>query len=250
MIASTRSLALQPRGSAPPTRHQHVPGLLGQQRLGGEHVLDFAGADAVRQRAEGAVRRGVGVAADDRHARQRRALLRADHVDDALAKVVHLELGDAVAVAVAVQRVDLQARDRVRDAVGAIGRRYVVVTHRQVGRQSPDLAAGQVQALEGLRARHLVHQVPVDVEDSRPVVFGVDDVLVPDLVVQRAAHGAFRRSESEPAILGARRASSGEGAAQSPARHGAHKKKGARPRSRPWWDGSPRGDPDITSRCP
>ena len=53
-------------------------------------------ADAVRERAERAVRAGVRVAADDRHAGQRRALLRADDVHDALAPVVHLELRDAV----------------------------------------------------------------------------------------------------------------------------------------------------------
>ena len=39
------------------------------QRLGGQDVLDLARADAERERAERAVRGGVGVAADDRHAR-------------------------------------------------------------------------------------------------------------------------------------------------------------------------------------
>ena len=59
-------------------------GLRLQQRLRGQHVLDFAGADAEGQRAERAVRRGVAVAADDRHAGLRVALLGADDVDDAL----------------------------------------------------------------------------------------------------------------------------------------------------------------------
>jgi hypothetical protein len=63
---------------------QHVLGLLLDQRLGGEHVLDFRRADAVRQRAERAVRRGVAVAADDGHAGQGKALLGADDVHDAL----------------------------------------------------------------------------------------------------------------------------------------------------------------------
>ena len=56
------------------------------QRLGRQHVLDLAGADAERERAERAVGRGVRVAADDRHARLGDAQLRADHVDDALAR--------------------------------------------------------------------------------------------------------------------------------------------------------------------
>jgi hypothetical protein len=82
------SLAVTPWRQAAVDTHQHVLGLLLDQRLGGEHMLDFGGADAVRQRAERAMRRGVAVAADDGHARQREALLGADDVDDALALVV------------------------------------------------------------------------------------------------------------------------------------------------------------------
>ena len=188
------SLALQPRPSVPSTLHQHVLRLAREQRLRRQHVLDLARADAVRERAEGAVGGGVRVAADDRHARQRRALLRADDVDDALAAIVHLELGDAEAIAVRVERVDLQARDRIGDAVRAIGRRHVVVADREVRRQAPDLAAGELEALERLRARHLVDQVAVDVEQRRAVVLAADDVLVPELVVEGARHGPVRNA--------------------------------------------------------
>jgi hypothetical protein len=59
------------------------------------------------------------------------------------------------------------------------------------GADAPDLAAGLAQALEGLRAGHFVHQMAVDVEDGGAVFFGVDDVLVPDLVVQGASHGGL-----------------------------------------------------------
>jgi hypothetical protein len=93
------------------------------QRLRGEHVLDFGGADAVRQRAERAVRRGVAVAADDRHAGQREALLRADDVDDALALVVLVVILDAELLALLRERLDLlRLRDRVGDRL-ASGRR-------------------------------------------------------------------------------------------------------------------------------
>ena len=47
--------------------HRLRPAL--HQALGGEHVLDLGGADAEGERPEGAVGRGVRVAADDRHAR-------------------------------------------------------------------------------------------------------------------------------------------------------------------------------------
>ena len=52
--------------------------------LGGQHVLDLAGADPEGQGAERPVGGRVAVAADDGHARLGEALLGADHVDDAL----------------------------------------------------------------------------------------------------------------------------------------------------------------------
>ena len=107
---------------------QHVLRLALDQGLGGEHVLDLGGADAVRQRAEGAMRRGVAVAADDGHAGQGEALLRADDVDDALAPVGLVEIFDAEIGRVLGQRLDLDAAFLVRDAVDAVGgRRHVVV---------------------------------------------------------------------------------------------------------------------------
>ena len=47
-------------------------------------MLDLGGADAEGERAEGAMRRGVAVAADDGHAGLGQALLGADDMDDAL----------------------------------------------------------------------------------------------------------------------------------------------------------------------
>ena len=73
----------------------HVLRLLLDQRLRGEHVLDFGGADAIGERAERAVRRRMAVAAHERRARQREALLRPDDVDDALALVELVEIFEA-----------------------------------------------------------------------------------------------------------------------------------------------------------
>ena len=69
MMARMMSLAVTPGGGVPSTVIAHVPGLLLDERLGGEHVLDLGGADAVGERAEGTVGRGMAVAADDGHAR-------------------------------------------------------------------------------------------------------------------------------------------------------------------------------------
>ena len=59
-----------------------------QQALRRQHVADFGGADAERERAERAVRGGVAVAADDGHAGLRRAEFGADHVHDAAMRAV------------------------------------------------------------------------------------------------------------------------------------------------------------------
>src|SRR3546814_2749217 len=80
------------------------------QRLGGQDVLDLGGADAEGERAERTVRRGVAVAADDRHAGLGQPLLRPDDVDDALTDVVYREVRDAELLHVLFERLDLNPR--------------------------------------------------------------------------------------------------------------------------------------------
>ncbi|MCY1243357.1 hypothetical protein D9M72_563690 [compost metagenome] len=138
------------------------------------------------------------VAADHRHARQRRALLRPDHVHDALAVVVHLELGDAKAVAVRVQRVDLQLRHRIGNALAAVGGRHVVVRHGQVGADAPYRTLRQLQPFERLRAGHFMQQVAVDIEQRGAVFLDVDGVVIPEFVVERLGHDAMAGRKADP----------------------------------------------------
>ncbi len=172
--------------------HAHVLGLLLDQRLGGEHVLDLAGADAVGERAEGAMRGGVAVAADDGGAGQREALLGADDVDDALAAIELVEVLDAEVLGVLGERLDLNAAFLVVDAVAAVRRRHVVVDDGERLLRRAHLAARHAQPLEGLRARHLVHEMAVDVEQARAVRLAVDYVVLEDLVVERLGHSQSR----------------------------------------------------------
>jgi hypothetical protein len=91
----------------PVDRDRHGPGLLLGERLGRQHVLDLARADAEGEGPQRAVGRGVRVAADDGHAR--------------------LEDGDPELRAVFVERFELTARDRVHDRRReGIGRDIVV----------------------------------------------------------------------------------------------------------------------------
>ena len=172
--------------------HLHILHLLGHQALGGEHVLHLGRADAVGQRAEGTMGGGVRVAADHGHARQGGALLRADHVDDALTAVVHLEFEDAEVIAVLVEGLHLNARHFIDDGFQAtlalgLGGRHVVIRGGDVGVDAPRLAPGQTQPFEGLRRGHFVEDLPVDVDQRRTVVAALHLVHVPELVVQRFA---------------------------------------------------------------
>ena len=64
-----------------------------------------------------------------------------------------------------------------------VGRRVVVLgREREIG--PADRAAGQPQAVEGLRAGHLVQQVQVDVEQIGFAFGGLHHVGVPDLLGQ------------------------------------------------------------------
>ena len=163
----------------------HRARLVLDHALRGEHVLDLGGADPEGERAEGAVRGGVGIAADDRHAGLRDAELGADHVHDPLAVGAERVDGHAELGAVALERFHLHARELVLDPRGdgrAVGRR-VVVGGRERAVGPAHRPAGHAQAVEGLRAGDLVDEVQVDVE--QPVR---DLVGLPDLVEQRLWH--------------------------------------------------------------
>ena len=176
------SLAVTPVGKRAVDLDPHVLGLGLDQRLGREHMLDLGRADAVGERAEGAVGRGVAVAADDRRARQGEALLRPDDVDDALARVELVVIFDAELARVPGQLLDLLAALRIGDAAAAVGGLDVVVDDGERLLRRAHLAPGHPQPLERLRARHLVDEMAVDIDEAQ-IALGVEDMLVPDLVV-------------------------------------------------------------------
>src|SRR5690606_38582353 len=162
---------------------QHAFAFLHQQGLSGQRVLDLRGTNTKGQSAHGTVRAGVGVTTNHGHARQGRALLRADNVHNALTHVVHAEFGNAEFFAVGVQGIDLQARDRVFNTVLAGGGGDVVVRHSQVGTDAPRLAAGQSQAFKGLGAGHFMQQVAINVDQTGAIRVLMHDVFVEQLIV-------------------------------------------------------------------
>jgi hypothetical protein len=165
-------------------QHRLRPSLL--ERLRREDVLDLRRADRDGERAEGAVRRGVAVAADDRLARLRQPELRADDVDDPLVTGARSVEADAELLRVRAQGVELRLRHRIRDRPGQ-GRDVVVHRRdRQLG--APHRSAREPQPLECLGGGDLVHEVQVDVEQRRLALLLQDDVGVPDLLEERAPH--------------------------------------------------------------
>ncbi|MEY9486030.1 hypothetical protein RKD26_001824 [Streptomyces calvus] len=172
------------------------------QRLGGQHVLDLGGADAEGQAAEGAVRGGVGVAADHRHAGLGEAQLRADDVHDALLDVAQRVQPDAELGAVLAQRLQLDPGDRVGDGLVDVEGGGVVVLGRDGEVEAAHGAAALAEAVEGLRAGHLVQQVQIDEEEVGLALGAPDDVVVPDLLRECPTHRfPFGRYETAPAQL-------------------------------------------------
>ena len=128
------------------------------------------------------------VAADDRHARQRDALFRADDVHDALARIGHGDIGHAERGDVVLQRVDLQPAFRLGDALAAVLGRHVMVGDGD-GRIDPaHLAAGEAETFESLGAGDLMHEMAVDIKDAGAVLHALHHMRIPDLVEQSSCH--------------------------------------------------------------
>ena len=146
------------------------------------------------ERAKGAMRRGVAVAADDRHARQGEALFRPDDVHDALALVVLGVVLDAELGGVLGKLLHLDAAFLVLDAEMAVGRgRNIVVDDGKRLFRRAELAVRHAQAFESLRRGDFMDEMAVDIEKTGAVGLFVDQVIVPDLVVKgtRCAHGVI-----------------------------------------------------------
>src|SRR3546814_18407241 len=82
-------------------------------------MFDLRGSDPERERPERAVRRGVAVAADDRHSRLRTPLLGSDNMDDPAARIAHREILDPETARIFDQCFELRARLAIGNPGGA-----------------------------------------------------------------------------------------------------------------------------------
>ena len=162
----------------------HALRLLLPQRLRHQHMRDLRRADAERIGAEGAVGRGVAVAADDQQARQRQALFGADDVHDALARIAQgrtelMWLADVLA-----------SRSRTIAAIVGIGDGAVAAAGRHVMIGDAEGEAGlghrasaRLHLGEGVE-RAFMHVVAIDPKQRGAVLAPRDLVRRPQLVDQ------------------------------------------------------------------
>ena len=137
----------------------------------------------------------MAVAAHDRRTGQRKALFGADDMDNALFGVGVADIADAERGRVGLQRGQLLRafmildRDARTGGIAPRGGRQVVIGHRQRQIGAPHFAPGQPQGLERLRAGHFVHQMTIDINQTRAVIAAFNDMGVPDFLVQCAGCG-------------------------------------------------------------
>ncbi len=179
MMARMMSLAVTPSPQRAVDEHAHVLRFRLDQRLRREHMLDFRRADAMRQRAESAMRRGMAVAADDGRARQGEALLGTDDMDDALADVVLVEIFDAEILGIGGERLDLHAALGIVDCPSSGRWSAHCDRRRRASSAARAPCVRQPQPFEGLRGRHLMDEMAVDIEEARAVVLAIDQMVVP-----------------------------------------------------------------------
>ena len=147
-------------------------------------MLDLGRADAEGKRAERAVRRGVGIAADQGQAGLSEPLFRADDMHDALADVEEVEKRQIEFLRVLFEQFDLDAGFLVLDPVGAALGGDVMVGDQKMGVLHPHRPVGFAKTVERLCAGDFVNDLAVDIDDAGAVILFLDQVGVPDFIEQ------------------------------------------------------------------
>lgn len=152
-------------------------------------MLHLTSANPKGQSSESPMGGCMRIAANCRTPRQRESLLWSNNVDDALTLVGHTEVLHAKILDIDFQLHDLSSRcslfnERLDvDQLRSIRRGNVVVHGHQRAVRSADAARCQAKPLKGLRRRHFVNQVTVDIQ-QRGCSIDIHDMVVPNFVVE------------------------------------------------------------------
>jgi len=106
-------------------------------------------------------------------------------VDDALVFAVHVEQAHAGFTAIPFKRFKLEFRVLIEDRERTIRGGHGVVHHCESKVRAADFATFGFEPCKGLRGSAFVDEVAIDVDERGFSGFFVDDVGVPDLLVQR-----------------------------------------------------------------
>jgi hypothetical protein len=106
-------------------------------------------------------------------------------VNDALVAAVHVEEAHAGFAAIFLESVKLEPGVGVNDWQGAVGGGDGVIHHREGEIGAANLASFGAEAGESLRRRAFVNEVAVNVDERGFAWLFVNDVGVPDFLVER-----------------------------------------------------------------
>src|SRR5207247_135709 len=152
--------------------------------------------DTESQRAKGAVRAGMTIAANNRHSRLRQTEFRPDNMNNALLGRIDVKKLNVEFATILTKGFDLFCGDCVGDGQTTICCGYVVVhsCNRQVG--TTNTPTCRAQGSERLRRCDLMDQVQIDVEKRRLTRALPHDVRVPELFEQCAWHKGLVSSQN------------------------------------------------------
>ncbi len=132
------------------------------------------------------------VAAYQCRARQGEALFRPHDMDDALFHIGVADQADTEFGGIAFQRGELLRTFRVGDrdaiAIGVATRRggQIMIRHGQRQVRPPHRSPSQAKPLKRLWRRHLMHEVAINIDQAGAIRAALDDMRVPDLLIEGA----------------------------------------------------------------
>lgn len=125
--------------------------------------------------------RRVRISANDGQPWQGEPLFGSHHMNDSLPDVSQRKVAKPVSFGVVAQGVELNLGKALRNSVGTVCSRNVVVWNGQNRLSTPQRASGVPQPFECLWGRDFVHQVTVDV-DLSAAVGRPNEVRLPQLL--------------------------------------------------------------------
>ena len=150
-----------------------------EDALRSHYHLHLAGTDTESYGAHRSVGRGVRVAANNGHTRQRQSSFRTYNVNDAVLGIHHAEVCQAKILGILCQRIYLCTRNRVFNRLVLIMRRRVMIGHAKYLLRTETTKAAGTQTFESLRTGYLVAIEAVNVKLCRAILHLLYHVGIP-----------------------------------------------------------------------